>query len=127
MFAAKIKNFLLNLYPELSHLPLFKEITTTIIPSLTPRLRKSFRYGLPVITILFVLVVGTTIGTWFLAVFFPKEITPAPIQIVLPTVAPGYQSPFLSLKRSIEAYNPALPDPIPPVFDVHISLETIEQ
>ncbi len=125
MFATKVKNFLLNLYPELTRFQRFNQITLMVIPSLTPGLKKVMRWGLPLVTLIFVLLLGTAIGSWLMGLFFPKTITPVPIEFIAPTTTPGYQSPFLSLKRAIEEFNSTLPDPIPPVFDDKISLEPL--
>jgi len=125
MFVTKIKNFLLNLYPELTRFERFNQMTATLIPSLTPRLKKVMRWGIPIATVLFVLLMGTAIGSWLLGLFFPRQVTPSPIEFTAPTTTPGYQSPFLPLKRSIEEFNPALPDPLPPVLDDQISLEPL--
>ena len=127
MSGIKVKNFLLNLYPELARFQRFNQITATIIPTLTPRLKKIIRWGIPIVTIPFVILLGTAIGSWLLGLFFPKQVTPAPIEFVAPTTTPGYQSLFLPLKRAIEEFNPALPDPLPPVFDDRISLEPLEE
>ena len=127
MSGTKVKNFLINLYPELTRFQRFNQITATVIPTLTPRLKKIMRWGLPLVTILFVLLLGTAIGSWLLGLFFPEKITPTPIEFIAPTVTPSYQSPFLPLKRSIEEFNPALPDPLPPVFDDQISLEPLKE
>lgn len=127
MSVAKIKNLFLNLYPELARLRRFNQITATVIPSLTPRLKKVMRWGIPIVTVLFVVLLGTAIGSWLLGLFFPEKITPTPIEFVAPTAAPGYQSPYLLLKRAIEEFNPVLPDPLPPVFDDKISLEPLAE
>lgn len=127
MSVTEIKNLLLNLYPELARFQRFNQITTTIIPSLTPRLRKVMRWGIPIVTVIFVILLGTAIGSWLLGLFFPKQVTPTPIEFVAPTTTLGYQSPFLPLKRAIEEFNPVLPDPLPPVFDDKISLEPLEE
>lgn len=127
MFVTKFKNFLLNLYPELTRFERFNQMTATIIPSLTPRLKKIMRWGLPVLTVIFVLLLGTAVGSWLLALFFPKLVAPSPVEFIAPTATPSYQSPFLPLKRAIEEFNPALPDPLPPVLDDHISLEPLEE
>ena len=127
MSGTKVKNFLLNLYPELARFRRFNQITAIVIPTLTPRLKKVMRWGLPLVTVLFVILLGTVIGSWLLGLFFPKQVTPLPIEFIAPTTTPGYQSPFLPLKRSIEEFNPALPDPLPPVFDDRISLEPLSE
>lgn len=125
MFVTKIKAFLLNLYPELSRFPVFAQITTTIVPALTPRAKKVMRWGLPISTIFLVLILGIRIGGVLLGFFVPKEISPNPIEVVTPTAAITYQSIFLPLQRSVSDFNPQLPDPLPPVFDEKISLEPL--
>ena len=127
MSGTKVKNFLLNLYPELARFQWFNQITATVIPALTPRLKKIMRWSLPTVTVLFVILLGTAIGSWLLGIFFPKQVTPTPIEIIAPTTTPRYQSPFLPLKRAIEEFNPALPEPLPAVFDDKISLESLEE
>ncbi len=125
MFITKIKAFLLNLYPELARFPLFAQISTTIVPSLTPRLKKIMRWGLPTGTVLLVLILGTWIGMFVLGLYRPKEVTVNPIEVITPAVTGNYQSTFIPLQRSIQDFNPQLPDPLPPVFDEKISLEPI--
>lgn len=125
MSVTKIKAFLLNLYPELSRFPIFAQITTTIVPVLAPRVKKVMRWGLPIGTILIVLIFGIRIGGLLLGLFVPKEIFPNPIEIVIPTATSTYQSVFLPLQRSVSDFNPQLPDPLPPVFDEKISLEPL--
>lgn len=127
MFVTKTKAFLLHLYPELARFPIFSEITTTIIPALTPRVKKVMRYGLPIVTVLIVLVLGVKIGSFLLGLFRPATITPTPIEVVTPLPTSTYQSTFLPLRRSVADFNPALPDPLPPVFDEKISLESITE
>lgn len=125
MFATKVKAFLLNLYPELSRVPLFAQITTTIVPTLTPKVKKIMRWGLPIGTIFFVLIFGLWIGAYLLGFFRPKVITPSPVDIIVPTLTSTYQSTFLPLDRAVMDFNPQLPDPLPPVLDEKISLEPI--
>lgn len=127
MPVTKIKAFLLNLYPELARFPFFAQITTTIVPALTPRVKKVMRWGLPIGTILVVLILGIRIGGLLLGLFQPKVIAPNPFEVVIPTVTNSYQSPFLPLQRSVSDFNPQLPDPLPPVFDEKISLEPITE
>ncbi len=126
MSVTKIKSFLLNLYPELSHLPIFSQISAAIIPAFTPKVRRVVRWGLPVVTLLIVLLFGLTVGRFILGFFAPKEFIPAPIEFVTPAPTSTYQSTYLPLKRSVEEFNPSLPDPLPPVFDDKISLEPIK-
>lgn len=125
MFVTKTKAFLLNLYPELSRFPIFAQITAMIVPVLTPRVRKIMRWGLPIGTIFLVLILGLRIGGILLGFFVPKEISPNPIEVIIPTAANTYQSVFLPLQRSVSDFNPQLPDPLPPVFDEKISLEPL--
>lgn len=125
MFVTKVKTLLLNLYPELSRFPIFAQITTTIIPALTPRMKKVMRWGLPIGTIFLVLILGIRMGGVLLGFFVPKEISPTPVEVIIPTAASTYQSVFLPLQRSISDFNPQLPDPLPPVFDEKISLEPL--
>lgn len=127
MFVTKIKAFLLNLYPELARFPIFAEITTVIVPTLTPRVKKIMRWGLPISTILLVLVLGIRIGTFLLGLYRPKVITVSPIEVITPTIISTYQSSFLPLQRTVQDFNPQLPDPLPPVFDEKISLESITE
>jgi hypothetical protein len=127
MFVTKIKAFLLHLYPELARFPIFAKLTTTIAFNLTPGVKKAMRYGLPVITVLIVTVAGLKIGSFLLGLFRPAIITPTPIEFITPTATSTYQSIFLPLQRSVQDFNPALPDPLPPVFDEKISLEPITE
>lgn len=127
MFVTKIKAFLLNLYPELSRFPVFAQITTTIVPALTPRVKKTMRWGLPIGTIFLVLILGIRIGGFLLGLFVPKEVFPNPVEVVVPTAASTYQSVFLPLQRSVSDFNSQLPDPLPPVFDEKISLEPLSE
>ncbi len=127
MFVTKVKAFLLNLYPELARFPRFAQISTTIVPALTPRVKKIMRWGLPIGTIVIVLVLGINIGMFLLGLYRPKVITPTPIEIITPTVTSTYQSNFLPLQRSVQDFNPQLPDPLPPVFDEKVSLEPITE
>lgn len=125
MSVTKIKSFLLSLYPELSRLRHFDQISAAIIPAFTPRIRRVVRWGLPIVTAPIVLFLGITIGRFVLGFFIPKEIVPKPVELITPAPTSTYQSTFLPLKRSIEDFNPNLPDPLPPVFDDKISLEPI--
>jgi len=125
MFVTKVKAFLLHLYPELARFPIFAMISTTIAFNLTPRVKKIMRWGLPIVTVLVVLVLGVKIGTFLLGLFRPASITPTPIEVTTPSPTSTYQSTFLPLRRSVSDFNPALPDPLPPVFDEKISLEPI--
>jgi len=127
MSGTKIKAFLLHLYPELARFPLFKQITTTVIPNLTPRVRTALRYGLPVVTVTLVLVVGVRIGTFLLSLFRPSAVLPTPVTVVTPSPTSTYQSTFLPLSRTVQDFNPQLPDPLPPVFDEKISLEPLSE
>lgn len=128
MYRTKIKAFLLNLYPELVRFPLFAEIahiSHTLAPVYGPRLKRVLRWTLPIATTILVLSLGLTLGSWLLSLFTPREVTPRPIEVVAPTPTSTYQSAFLPLKRSLEEFNPALPDPLLPVFDEKISLEPL--
>lgn len=130
MWRTKVKAFLLNLYPELTRFPLFAEIahiSHTLAPVYDPRVQKILRWGLPIATVLFVLSLGVTIGSFILPFFRPRQVAPAPIEFVPPTAVPTYQSVYLPVKRSIEEFSPQLPDPLPPVFDEKISLEPLVQ
>lgn len=127
MFVTKIKAFLLHLYPELARFPIFAAIGTTIAFNFTPRVKKIMRWGLPVVTVFLVLITGLKIGTFLLGLFRPATITPTPIEVVAPLPTSTYQSTFLPLRRSVSDFNPALPDPLPPVFDEKISLEPITE
>lgn len=123
MFINKIKVFLLHLYPELARFPLFVQINTTITPTLKPHIRQLLRWTLPPITILFVLTIGVQLGLWLYRLYTPKRVLPQPLQVITPVPTITYESAFLPLKRSLEEFNPQLPDPLPPVFDEKISLE----
>lgn len=130
MLPAKLKAYLLNLYPELGKFPLFaeiREISHTLAPVYGPRVKKVLRYGLPIATILLVLSLGITLGSWLISLFTPKEVITTPIEFVSPSAVPTYQSQYLPLKRSIEEFSTQLPDPLPPVFDEKISLEPLSE
>ena len=127
MSVTKIKSFLLSLYPELGRLKHFNQITAAIVPIFTPKIKRVVRWGLPIVTALIVLFLGITIGRFVLGFFIPRDIIPAPVELITPAPTSTYQSTFLPIKRSIEDFNPNLPDPLPPVFDDKISLEPITE
>ncbi|OGD71477.1 hypothetical protein A3D09_02585 [Candidatus Collierbacteria bacterium RIFCSPHIGHO2_02_FULL_49_10] len=127
MFATKVKAFLLHLYPELLRFPIFAKFSSTIVFNLTPRVKKVMRWGLPIATVLLVPIIGLKIGVFLLGLFRPATTIPTPIEVTSPTPTSTYQSTFLPLKRSVQDFNPALPDPLPPVFDEKISLEPITE
>lgn len=127
MFIAKFKGFLLHLYPELSRFPIFQKITSEVIPVISPKIRKFFRYGLPIITLIFVLVLGINIGNFFSSLLKPSVSAPTPVPVITPVPTSTYRSTFIPLSRSVMDFNPQLPDPIPPVFDEKISLEVLTE
>lgn len=126
MPVAKIKAFLLHLYPELARFNPFKQIEAELLPRISPQMRKILRVSLPIFTLLIIFGIGFPIGSFILSLVNQKKIAPPPIEVKVPTAAPTYQSEFIPIKRAIEEFSPSLPDPIPPVLDQKISLEPLE-
>lgn len=126
MPVAKIKAFLLHLYPELGRFNPFKQIEVEILLRINPQMKKILRVGLPIFTLVIIFGIGLPIGSLILRLVNQKQIAPPSIEVKVPSAAPTYQSEFLPIKRAIEEFSPSLPDPIPPVLDQKISLEPLE-
>ena len=126
MWRDKIKIFFLELYPELGKFKIFEELKNKLIPVLNPYLKKFLRFGLPVLTTIFVLIVGLAIGNRLSSLQKNKEILPPTLTAVTPPASEVFQSQFLPIKQAIETFSTVLPDPAPPVVDYKISLEPID-
>lgn len=122
-----LKAFLVNLYPELRRFNPFKQIGDELLPHIDPRMKKVLRFSLPVFILVIVLGIGLPIGSYILSLVSPRIITPPPIVVNTPPTVPTYQSQFLRIKQTIMDFNPSLPDPVPPVVEEKILLETVEQ
>lgn len=126
MWRDKIKSFFLELYPELGKFKLFEELRDKLIPILNPYLKKFLRYGLPIFTVTFVLIIGLAIGGRLSSLQKPKEVLPPSLSVITPAPQEVYQSQFLPVKQAIETFSLNLPDPVPPTLDYGISLDKFE-
>jgi len=126
MWQDKVRAFFLELYPELGKFKLFEEIREKLIPVLNPYLKKILRFGIPTFTVFFVVTLGLLIGNRLSSLQKSKEVLPPSINLVTPPSSEVFQSQFLPVKQAIETFSLNLPDPVPPVVDYKISLETID-
>ena len=126
MWRDKLKSFFLELYPELGKFKLFEELKEKLVPILNPYLKKFLRFGLPVITVIFVLVAGLAIGKQLSSLQKNKAVTPPILDIVTQPNTEVFQSQFLPVKQAIETFSLNLPDPVPQSVDYGISLEKID-
>ena len=127
MLIAKVKAFLLHLYPELRRFNIFKQIQLELSPHLDPRMKVVLRFSLPVFILVVILGIGLPLGSFIVGLFSPRLITPPPLGIVTPVVTSSYQSPFIPLKKTIENFSLILPDPAPPLVDNNIILDAPDQ
>ncbi len=126
MWPDKLKSFLLELYPELGRLEVFAQLKESLIPKLHPYVQKFLRFGLPIFTIVFVLLSGLIIGQRIYKLRQPQDFTPPPLGLITPTQSVVFSSEFTAIRDGIKITNYQLPDPIPPVVDYKITLEDFD-
>lgn len=124
----KIKSFLLHLYPELAKIKPFQDLSLLIpFPKLTPAITRTLRIALPIFVFLFVILSSLVLGQFVMSIVGTKKTTIAPVDLPTPTPTPSYQSQFTTIKRELENFNPAMPDPLYPIIDEKISLEKLPE
>lgn len=123
MWLDKTKAVLIELYPGLKKLPEFSRLDQAFSVTIDNRYKSIIRVALPLSILLVVAITGISIGSTI-----SRTLVQAPINLptpptITPTPTIDYTSPIETNLQNIQNFNPAMPDPIQPVFDYQMTLD----